>query len=82
MNKRLTRISKYLTFILRHEPHSIGMKLDDDGYLNIEDLVKNANASGKSITSEQVQRVVAEHEQNIFALNDDGTRIRINQQSR
>ena len=31
MNKRLTKISKYLTFILRHQPHSIGMKLNDDG---------------------------------------------------
>lgn len=77
MNKRLTKISKYLTFILRHKPHSIGMKLDDEGYLNVEDLVKNANASGKSITSEQVQQVVADHEQNLFALSDDGTRIRV-----
>ena len=77
MNKRLTKISKYLTFILRHEPHSIGMKLDDEGYLNVEDLVKNANASGKSITPEQVQQVVAGHEQNLFTLSDDGTRIRV-----
>lgn len=77
MNKRLTRISKYLTFILRHEPHSIGMKLDDKGYLNVEDLVKNANASGKSITSEQVRQVVADHEHYLFTLSDDGTRIRV-----
>jgi putative RNA 2'-phosphotransferase len=77
MNKRLTKISKYLTFILRHEPHSIGMKLDDEGYLNVEDLVKNANASGKSITSEQVQQIVADHEQKLFTLSDDGTRIRV-----
>jgi putative RNA 2'-phosphotransferase len=77
MNKRLTKISKYLTFILRHEPHSIGMKLDDEGYLNVEDLVKNANASGKSITSEQVQQVVADHEQNLFTLSADGTCIRV-----
>ena len=77
MNKRLTKISKYLTYILRHEPHSIGMKLDDEGFLNVEDLVKNARASGKSITSEQVQQVVAGHEQNLFTLSDEGTRIRI-----
>jgi putative RNA 2'-phosphotransferase len=77
MNKRLTRISKYLTFILRHEPHSIGMKLDDEGFLNVESLVKNANASGKSITIEQVHQVVAGHEAKLFTLSDDGTRIRI-----
>ena len=75
MNKRLTKISKYLTFILRHEPQSIGMKLDDEGYLNIEELVKNANASGKSITAEQVLQVVAGHEEKLFTLSTDGTRI-------
>ena len=77
MNKRLTKISKYLTFILRHQPHSIGMKLDDEGYLNVEELVKNANASGKSITTEQVRQVVADHEHSLFTLSDDGTRIRV-----
>ena len=77
MNKRLTRISKYLTFILRHEPHSIGMKPDEEGYLVIEDLVKNANASGKSITVEQVNEVAESHEQKLFMRSDDGLRIRL-----
>ncbi|MGB0599853.1 MAG: RNA 2'-phosphotransferase [Rubripirellula sp.] len=78
MNKRLTKISKYLTYILRHEPHSIGLKLDEKGFLNVEELVKNANASGKKITTDQVNQVVAENEQQLFALSDDGQRIRAN----
>lgn len=78
MNKRLTKISKYLTFILRHEPQSIGMKLDEQGFLNIAELVKNANAAGKSITAEQVLQVVAGHDQKLFSLSEDGTRIRVN----
>jgi len=77
MNKRLTKISKYLAFILRHEPHSIGLKLDDEGYLSVEQLVENANASGKTITSEQVHQVVAGHAPPIFTLSEDGTRIRV-----
>lgn len=76
MNKRLTKISKYLAFILRHEPGSIGLKPDPYGFLNVEELVKAANASGKSITVEQVHQVVAGHEDKLFALSDDGTRIR------
>ena len=78
MNKRLTKLSKYLTYILRHEPHSIGLKLDEEGFLNVEELVKNANASGKKITIEQVNQVVAENEQKLFTLSDDGQRIRAN----
>ncbi|WDQ16257.1 RNA 2'-phosphotransferase [Rhodopirellula sp. P2] len=77
MNKRLTRISKYLTFILRHEPHSIGLTLDADGFAPVEELVSKANESGKSITVEQVQQVVAGHEPPMFALSDDGQRIRV-----
>lgn len=78
MNKRLTKLSKYLTYVLRHEPHAIGLKLDEEGFLNVEELVKNANASGKKITIEQVNQVVAENEQELFTLSDDGQRIRAN----
>ena len=78
MNKRLTKLSKDLTYILRHEPHAIGLKLDEEGFLNVEELVRNANASGKKITIEQVKQVVTENEQELFTLSDDGQRIRAN----
>ncbi|TWU60743.1 RNA 2'-phosphotransferase [Rubripirellula tenax] len=76
MNKRLTKISKYLTFILRHEPGSIGLKLDADRYLNVDELVGRANATGKTITRDQVAEVVAGHEPPLFELTADGSRIR------
>lgn len=76
MNKRLTKISKYLSFILRHEPESIGLKLDPERWANIDELVEKANSNGKTITLTQVQQVVALNEQKIFVLSDDGLRIR------
>lgn len=76
MNKRLTRISKYLSFILKHNPESIGMQLDPEGWLNVDELIANANANGKSITLEQLREVVASNDQQRFALSDDGLRIR------
>ena len=76
MNKRLTKVSKYLTYILRHEPEAIGLKLDPNGYLNIDELVRGANASGKSITKDQVHEVVAASEDKLFAVSEDGLRIR------
>ena len=78
MNRRLTKISKYLSFVLRHHPEAIGLKLDPERWANVEELIKNANSSGKSITLTQVQDVVALDEQNMFALSDDGLRIRAN----
>jgi putative RNA 2'-phosphotransferase len=76
MNKRLTRISKYLSFILKHNPESIGMQLDPEGWLNVDQLITNANSNGKSITLEQLREVVASNDQQRFALSDDGLRIR------
>ncbi len=76
MNKRLTKISKFLSFILRHHPESIGVKLDPEGWLNIDELVKNANANGKSMTLAQLHEVVANSEEMRFDLSDDGQRIR------
>jgi putative RNA 2'-phosphotransferase len=76
MNKRLTRISKYLSFILKHNPESIGMQLDPEGWLNVDELITNANANGKSITLEQLRDVVASNDQQRFTLSDDGLRIR------
>jgi putative RNA 2'-phosphotransferase len=76
MNKRLTKISKFLSFVLRHNPQSIGMQLGPDGWLSIDDLIKNANAHGKSITVVQLQEVVASSDEKRFALSDDGLQIR------
>ena len=76
MNKRLTRTSKYLSFILRHHPEAIGLKLDAERWASVDELVKNANANGKSITLERVQQVVALNERKIFVLSGDGLRIR------
>ncbi|TWT96545.1 RNA 2'-phosphotransferase [Neorhodopirellula pilleata] len=76
MNKRLTKISKYLTFVLRHEPQSIGLTPDAYGHVNIDELVQRANQAGKTITVEQVRQVLEQQEQPLFALSDDGQMIR------
>jgi putative RNA 2'-phosphotransferase len=76
MNNRLTKISKYLSFVLKHHPESIGLKLDPDRWASVDELVKKANSSGKSITLKHVQDVVALDEKKMFMLSDDGLRIR------
>ena len=78
MNRRLTKISKYLSFILRHHPESIGLKVDADRWAVLDELISKANANGKSLTAEQVTNVVALNEHKIFTLSEDGLRIRCN----
>lgn len=78
MNRRLTKVSKYLSFVLRHNPEAIGLKLDRNRWANVDELIAKANTSGKSITLAQVRDVVSLDEQKMFVLSDDGCRIRSN----
>lgn len=44
MDKRLVRISKTLSLILRHHPEKIGVKLDRYGRTDLETLIRRFNA--------------------------------------
>jgi RNA:NAD 2'-phosphotransferase (TPT1/KptA family) len=37
---RLTKLSKYLSYHLRHAPQEIGLTLEPGGWVQIEDLLK------------------------------------------
>ena len=38
-NSELTKISKYISLILRHKPEVIGIQLDANGWANVEELL-------------------------------------------
>jgi putative RNA 2'-phosphotransferase len=72
-------ISKFLSFVLRHEPQSIGLVLDEAGWARLDELLAKANASGKRLDRALLQHVIDTNDKQRFALSDDGTRIRANQ---
>lgn len=72
-------MSKFLSLVLRHQPEVVGMKLDQEGWLDIDQLVINANARGKKMTLDLIHEVVATNDKKRFALSDDGLRIRASQ---
>lgn len=79
MERELVKTSKFLSLILRHRPETIGMQLDEEGWLNINELVENANKHGKNLSLELLHEVVASNDKKRFALSDDGLQIRANQ---
>ena len=38
------KISKFLSFVLRHKPEEIGLVLDPNGWADINELLKKAEA--------------------------------------
>jgi len=75
----LVRCSKFLSLVLRHEPEEFGLTLDKNGWAEVEELIRLANAAGHGLTRPLLERVVAQNDKNRFALSDDGRRIRANQ---
>lgn len=82
MNKasqNLTSTSKFLSLVLRHQPEVIGMQLEPEGWLPIDQLIENANRKGNQLSLELLHEVVASCEKKRFSLSEDGLKIRANQ---
>jgi putative RNA 2'-phosphotransferase len=75
----LTTISKFLSYVLRHHPQSIGLVLDDAGWAGVDDLLAQAGTHGRRITRELLNEVVRSNDKQRFAFSDDGQRIRASQ---
>jgi len=79
MSSDLVRLSKFLSLVLRHEPQRIGITLDANGWVAVDDLLAAAARAGTPISREQLDRVVAENDKKRFAFSPDGARIRASQ---
>jgi putative RNA 2'-phosphotransferase len=78
-DKELTRTSKFLSLILRHEPQQVGLTLDESGWAKVDELLAAVNRHGVSLTLDQLQHIVASSDKKRFAFNEDGRRIRASQ---
>lgn len=79
MNQQTVATSKFLSLVLRHRPEVIGITLDAEGWVPVEDLLAASARGGRAITREQLDAVVRTNDKQRFAFSADGTRIRANQ---
>lgn len=79
MDKALIATSKFLSLVLRHQPESIGLSLDTNGWADLQELVRLANANGRSMTADDVLIVVSRSDKQRFTLDLSGRKIRANQ---
>ncbi|MCR1000740.1 RNA 2'-phosphotransferase [Serratia rubidaea] len=76
MSNQLNKTSKFLSYVLRHQPEAIGITLDSDGWIDIDGLIIQANQHGESLTRELIEQVVKKNDKKRFTLSDDGLKIR------
>lgn len=74
-----TRISRFISLVLRHKPEEIGLVLDEHGWANVEELIAALNAKKKQIDMEILEEIVRIDEKGRYTFNEDKTLIRANQ---
>ena len=80
MDKRkMIIISKYLSYVLRHAPESIGLHLEKGGWVSVDELLCASVKHGNPISKNDLKEVVKKNEKQRYSFNEDGTRIRANQ---
>jgi putative RNA 2'-phosphotransferase len=77
--KQATSISKFLSRVLRHQPQSIGITLNEQGWVNVDELLQQATKHGKAITIGILTHVVETNAKKRFAFSGDKRQIRASQ---
>lgn len=73
------RTSKFLSRVLRHRPETIGVVLDNGGWVEIEDLRAAMSKHGQPISRDELETLVAESDKQRFVIDRPTDRIRANQ---
>jgi len=79
MNSDLIQLGKFLSYILRHHPEKIDLKLDANGWADVNELIEKINSNGYKITLHLLLQIVNTNDKKRYSFNDDKTKIRANQ---
>ena len=69
--------SKYLCYLLRHAPDSVGLDMDKHGWVRINQLIEKVNSEGRaSLTRELLEKIVHTDEKRRYRISSEGEFIK------
>ena len=71
--------SKFLSYVLRHAPETIGLNMDENGWVSTIELIAKSNLHNRPLDMELLLEVVHTNEKKRFAFNEDQSCIRASQ---
>lgn len=79
--RRLERLSKFISMILRHKPQVIGITLDEHGWADVNELIKGINETGEEVefSKATLETIVKTDKKQRYSFSQDKTLIRANQ---
>lgn len=73
------KTSKFLSLVLRHNPSLIGIVLDKNGWVDVEELLEKLKSKSLYLTFDELKEIVESNNKKRFALSIDSKKIRANQ---
>lgn len=77
--KQIIDISRFLSLILRHKPETIGIKLDKNGWADVEELIEKVNKQKQNLDIDILKHIVDTNSKKRFIFSSDLKKIRANQ---
>ena len=77
--RRLLRLSKYLSKHLRHRPERLGLELGPGGWVEVDALLEACARQRFPISRAELEEVVGRNDKKRFAFDPSGTLIRAQQ---
>lgn len=79
MKNKIVKISKLMSLVLRHNPATIGITLDENGWAEVDRLLIGIQEKGIDLDKILLDEIVETNNKKRFAYNDDKTKIRASQ---
>ncbi len=73
------RLSVFISLVLRHQPDAAGIRLDENGWSNVDELIEGINNTGRKINIDILEEIVRTDNKQRYSFNQDKTLIRANQ---
>ena len=74
MKDTLPRMSRFLSLILRHDPKRLNLEMDQNAWVDVEELIKNWG-----IERVTLEEIVSTNNKRRFTFNESKSKIRANQ---
>lgn len=77
--ERKNNISRLLSLVLRHKPETIGITLDNNGWVDVDVLIEKLQKKEEGFSFEDLLEIVETNDKKRFAFNEDESKIRASQ---
>ena len=79
MAKDLVKLGRFISLVLRHSPETIGLRLDENGWADVESLIGGMNKMGRRINRETLNEIVKTNNKKRYEFSEDYKKIRASQ---